>query len=186
MKVLTTLSLKDVDCLNDLGCLNNSDLNNHIDPNFKREILKDLDRRTGLSEGLLMGVSRIYYDTIDIEKHYREVGDFLQVKTNTIVLCLDIPEDEVLTLDYNDFINYNFEFKDYDEYISDLKYEEIQPKIHLGDSDNCSTVVLFSGFSLRNCKCFTVINEDWGLSSYKIKGVQEIKVSKIDFNRSVS
>lgn len=186
MKVLTTLSLKDVDCLNNNESLNKSDLNNHINPNFRKEILKDLDKRTGLSEGLLMGISTIYYDRVNIEQHYREVGDFLQVKTNTIVLCLDLSEDEVLSLDYNDFINYNFEFNEYDEYTSELKYEDIKSKIHLGDSKNCNTVVLFTELNLRDCKSFMVINEDWGLSSYNIKGVREIKIDKIDFSRSVS
>lgn len=181
-RLLTTISIKDANKLNDNLELENSNLNNYINEDLKNKIKEFIEENTGHDLGFIMCVQKVYGENANIENHYDTVGNYLQVASGTIILDLKVDEDQIVSVRFEDLLAYNKKFKQADEFERELLTEEFQSKITLGELEGNNVISFIPYINLNDCKSFILVNEDWEATDYKLGNVPQIKLARLNIN----
>lgn len=180
IKLLTTVSLKDAENLNNNSELLNSSINNYLNKDLKRVIENYLEETTGHHSGLIIGVQKIYGENANIDNHYDDVGNYLQVTSGTLILNLKVDEDQVVSTTFEELLRYNKKFKESDDFEKELLAEEFQNKIKLGKLDGMNIISFIPYININDCKSFILVNEEWEATDYKLGNVPQIKLAKLN------
>lgn len=108
------------------------------------------------------------------------VNDYIPVSSSTILFELQMPEDMVVSVPFEDLLNVSAELnKCKEDWEKEIFLEEFTDKLAKGIVPGENIISFIPFIDLKRCKFFAMINENWGVDNLNIPGLKEIKLNNL-------
>lgn len=144
------------------------------------EVVKDkLNKTTGYNSNPIVSMSKIDGEVVNVKEHLEELTDYLSIASGEVILLYDVPEDEVVSVEYGDLLEYEQELDKCSDYY-DFIDEELDEKLTLGSSeDNENQMSFFSCLRLKNCKGYAILSKEWKTVKKSLGDLPEIDLGRL-------
>lgn len=182
-KLLTAISIDDAMQLVDMNNISSSELNQNLNKELVGIIQEFIRDNTGFEAGFIACVQRIEGSPINLEEHYDEVSNYLQVATGTIILEMKVDEDLEISMKFEDLLEFNRKFNNSDEIMQGYLKRELHDSLIVGEIEDEEDVVTFLPFvDINNCTYFIMLTEDWDAGEFELGDVPQIKLKRLNIN----
>lgn len=182
MKILTLLTLKESEELNNNKRVYKSDFGSFVHKDIIDCISEELCDNTGY-EGFILGISQLNYMGVSLKYDYEDLEGYFSIRGNSLAVELDVSEELTLSIPYDKFLYLNTKYIESTlntekSYIKKLLKKNLK-SINYYTKDNDDIITVVPRVSLADCKSFIMIDENWGAKDYRLGNAEQIKVKKL-------
>lgn len=186
MKVITILNNNDAKVFNEKKLLITTELRDSYNSEALEVIRNFVGFNTGYEDVPIIGISKIEGNLVNLEKQFDEIPAFLPVASGDYILELNVNDDEIINLDYNEFAKFESTFEETMVASQRTKLnEEFCSKLTLGAVEDVETTLCFiPRIRAKDCRCYALLTEDWTQESVELAGIKPAKLNKLGaFNK---
>lgn len=154
-----------------------------IHPKAIKRIKENLGKKVGYENLPIACLSKVECVDSTIKSVGESINHYLPVKAhNSVILQLKMPKDSMLSMEYNDLLEYSNDLADAD---GDPEEEEfilglIDDALQQGVASDLKTAISFIAFlDLEKCQFFATLNSAFRAEKLELEGVEQIDLRKL-------
>lgn len=156
------------------------ELKDEYNPVFMNNIKNYLEYNTGYNNNPIIGLGCVDGSACDLRKHFDYVPNYLGTSAGDYILEIEVPDDEIVFMLYDDFIELEGEGELVTE-DDELYQEDIIDKLslRLPTTEYDTYICFIPKIRISQCRCFLVISDDWSSEEKHLGGIPMVKVNKL-------
>ena len=144
-----------------------STYNSNVSTQLKTDLIEYFKQLTGLEDvGCIMCSYKIDSSTVQLNKHYSEIDEFLEVGSDAILLQFKAKNALMFTMDFEDFLSIN---SNYNGDIESYKHSQ---------ADNVIAFVPY--INLKDSKYFISLDDNWDAVDIDVDSVIHKGLRRMD------
>lgn len=154
-----------------------------VHPKAIQRIKANLGKKVGYENLPIACLSKVECVDSTIKNIGENINHYLPVKAhNSVILQLKMPKDSILSMEYNDLLEFSNDLADADgdpdeeEFILGMIDDALQP----GVASDLKTAISFIAFlDLERCQFFATLNSAFKAEKLELEGIEQIDLRKL-------
>lgn len=180
MRVITVLSETDARNLLKSKELESNQTIEFFNKNFLNVVHGYSSDNTGYNNMPMVGISTIDDETVNLEKHFDYVSNYLPTVAGDFIIEVDVPKDELLFMRWSEFLELDEE-GELVESDDSLYAEDIIDNLFLEkpEQDSEELLCFFPILRLNQCRRFLVVADNWDSEEKEFGNVPRVNVNRL-------
>lgn len=141
------------------------------------ELLEEL---TGYDNIPIMGVSKINGKSVSLKRDFNYIINILNLTSGDFVFICNIEDDEVISVENDDLINYESELDENEDFL-DFYDEEAKAHFSLGSKkEHSNEIVFIPKIKLSDCIGYVMLSDEWSAVDQELSAPGIIQLEKLN------
>lgn len=182
MHILVVLDVQNTCTLLKNGHVENINTMNEFSKSTSECIKMFLEDNTGYENEPIICIGRIGNEDVRLQKHFDDVSEFIPVVSGNIILEAEIPDDEVVSLDFESLLEYD-EYLENSEnpFITKAYKDKFKKCLHLGPQKNLENEICFIPcLRFNDCKYYVKVSDTWTPDGSKVSETDNLDMERLE------